>query len=58
MRINDVNKILSSKTAYQKIMEIRFNNKEKSILDIRVAINNYFESHEFGGHYYYYSYSC
>ena len=45
MRINDVNKILSSKTAYQKIMEIRFNNKEKSILDIRVAINNYFESH-------------
>ena len=45
MRINDVNKILSTKTAHKKIMEIRNNNKEKGILQIRDLINNYFSSH-------------
>ena len=45
MRINDVNKILSTKTAHRKIMEIRNKNKEKSLLQIRDLINNYFASH-------------
>ena len=45
MRINDVNKILSGKTAYKKIMEIRNDNKEKGHLEIRELINNYFSSH-------------
>lgn len=45
MRINDVNKILSGKSAHRKIMEIRNNNKEKGHIEIRSLINDYFQSH-------------
>ena len=45
MRINDINKIISGKTAYKKIMEIRAFNKEKSNLELRDVINDYFQDH-------------
>ena len=45
MRINDINKIISGKTAYKKIMEIRTFNKEKSHLELRDIINDYFQDH-------------
>lgn len=45
MRINDINKIISGKTAYKKIMEIRAFNKEKGNLELRDVINDYFQDH-------------
>ena len=45
IRINDVNKILSGKSAYRKIMEIRNNNKEKGHIEVRSLINEYFQTH-------------
>ena len=45
MRINDVSKIISGKSAYRKIMEIRDNNKEKGNLELRELINEYFSTH-------------
>jgi hypothetical protein len=40
MRINDINKIISGKTAYKKIMEIRSFNKEIGHLELRDIIND------------------
>ncbi len=45
MRINDVSKIISGKSAYKKIMELRSDNSEKGNLEIRDIINEYFRSH-------------
>jgi aubergine-like protein len=45
MRINDVSKIISGKSAYRKIMEIRDNNTDKGNLEIREMINDYFRTH-------------
>ena len=45
MRINDINKIISKKSAYKKIMEIRTNNNEKGHIEIRELINDYFRTH-------------
>lgn len=45
MRINDTNKIISKKSAYKKIMEIRSNNSDKGHIEIRELINDYFRTH-------------
>ena len=45
MRINDTNKIISKKSAYKKIMEIRNNNSDKGHIEIREMINEYFRTH-------------
>ena len=45
MRINDVSKIISGKSAYRKIMEIRDNNKEKGNIEMKELINEYFRTH-------------
>ena len=45
MRINDTNKIISKKSAYKKIMEIRNNNSGKGHIEIRDLINDYFSNH-------------
>ena len=45
MRINDTNKIISKKSAYKKIMEIRSNNSDKGHIEIREMINEYFRTH-------------
>ena len=45
MRINDVNKIISAKSVYKKIVEIKNNNNEKGHIEVRELINDYFRTH-------------
>ena len=45
VRINDINKIISTKSAYKKIIEIRNNNSQKDHTELRELINDYFRSH-------------
>ena len=45
MRINDVNKIISGKSALKKIVEIRNANKDLSTTELYEKINQYFSEH-------------
>ena len=45
MRINDVNKIISTKSVYKKIVEIKNNNNDKGHIEVRELINDYFRTH-------------
>ena len=45
LRINDINKIISTKSVYKKITEIKNNNKEKGHIEQRELINDYFRTH-------------
>ena len=45
MRINDINKIISTKSVYKKIIEIKNNNNDKGHIELRELINEYFRSH-------------
>ena len=45
LRINDINKIISTKSVYKKIIEIKNNNNQKSHIEIRELINDYFRTH-------------
>ena len=45
LRINDINKIISTKSVYKKIIEIKNNNNEKGHIEIRELINDYFQTH-------------
>ena len=45
MRINDINKIISGKSAYKKILEIRNENPNISQSDLYDKINQYFSEH-------------
>ena len=46
LKINEINKIISIKSVYKKIIEIKNDNNEKGHIELTELINDYFKSHK------------